>query len=220
MSQFDFLKSRKNLYKAMIQVEKRIDAEDWDVAVQKMRTADQELVQSFFDLYTVSMSGSLEDQINALKNAQLISPDSANAYHVIRMKGNRVSHENVPVSKDEALSLYAALIGEMLLFIEKYSNDWDTDGRWALEEAMIGKHTKRQNRIIPSALVRAIGIVYICIGVFFFQYANNFMETWIGGNSGFEIAFPLICGLFILMGLYSLITGNETLILINWIMRG
>lgn len=219
MSQFEFLKPRKNLYKAMTEVEKRIDTEDWDVAVQKMRTAVQELVQSFFNLYTVSMSGSLDDQINALKNAQLISPDSANAYHVIRMKGNRVSHENAAVSKDEALSLYGTLIGEMFLFIEKYSNDWDTDGSRALEEAMSRKPTKRQNRIIPSALVRTIGIVDICIGAFFFQYGNNFMETWRGGNLGFEIVFLLICVLIILTGLYSLITGDETLILINWILR-
>ncbi len=219
MSQFEHLKSRKNLYKAMSEVEKRIDSEDWDVAVQKMRTAIQELVQSFFNLYKVSLSGNLDDQINALKNAQLISPDSANAYHVIRIKGNRASHENITVSKGEALRLYGALVGEVILFIDKYSNEWDTDGSRALEEAMNGKPAKRQNRIIPSPLVRLIGIVYICFGVFFFRYAQSFMASWTGGNTGFEVIFPLICGLLTLTGLFSLATGNETLILINWILR-
>lgn len=218
MSQFEFLEPRKNLYKAMIEVEKRIDSEDWDVAIQKMRTAIQELVQSFFNLYKVSPSGSLDEKINALKNAQLISPDSANAYHVIRMNGNRVSHENITVSKDEALCLYCVLIGEVILFTDRYTNDWDTDGSQALEKAMSGKPSKKQNRIIPSALVRLIGIVYMCAGVFAFNFGSS-MRSWGGGNTGFEVIFQLFSVLLILTGLYSLVTGNETLILINWIMR-
>ena len=71
------------MHKAVSDVEKRIDAEDWDVAVQKMCAAGQELVWSFINLYTVNTLGSRDDQINALKNAQLVIPDSTDAYHVI-----------------------------------------------------------------------------------------------------------------------------------------
>ena len=219
MSQFEYLKPRNDLYKAMTEVEKRIDTDDWDVAVQKMRTTVQVLVQSFFELYGVDIEGSLDDQINALKKAQLISPESANAYHEIRMNGNRVSHENVAVSKEEALLLYIELIGEVTLFTEKYSVDLDPDGGRALEEAMTGKPSKKENRILSSTLVRVIGVFYICAGAFFFIYFSRFMERWNGGNTAFGIFFPVICGLAVLVGLYSLITGDETLILLNWILR-
>ena len=64
MSQFDFLMDMPELYRAMTEVERRIDNEDWEVAVQKMRTALQELKRCFFSIYGTVPQESLDEQIN------------------------------------------------------------------------------------------------------------------------------------------------------------
>lgn len=108
MSQFDFLMDMPELYRAMTEVERRIDNEDWEAAVQKMRTALQELIRCFFSIYGTVPQGSLDEQINMLFNAGLISSESASVYHKLRMLGNRVSHENTSVKREVALGAYKA----------------------------------------------------------------------------------------------------------------
>lgn len=130
MSELDYFKKNPRLYNAITEVEKRITSADWDVAVQKMRTAAQILVGEFYYLYSADniKPDSLYEQLNALKEADLIMPESAEALQEIRFKGNKVSHENVTLYSSEVIKLYESLITEMILFVDKYSKAPDPNG--------------------------------------------------------------------------------------------
>ncbi len=220
MSQFEFLKTNRRLYNSMTAVEERINAQDWDVAVQKMRTAVQTLVSEIYGLYRVMPQGTMEEQINRLKEAELICPETVAAFHEIRIKGNKASHENAGFGEDCAVKLYACLVAEMLLFTEKYSKEPDPRGAQRLQKtsgtggASVPKQ-KHRNYLLPASLVRIIGLLQIGFAVFWIkEYLEKFSDPFFANSRPMFI----IAGVaVILSGLYSLLTGHDNLLILSFL---
>lgn len=86
----------------MCEVEERINDNDYDVAVQKMRSTAELMARYLYEHNIGKSTADFCTTINILGTKHILSQESVSNYHSIRMKGNLTSHGE-SVDKDTAM---------------------------------------------------------------------------------------------------------------------
>lgn len=140
---FDYLASSyRSLYCSMHQIEKFVDKEDWKTAAKYLRDPLEDMLKHLYQKYSCSLEHTTAfHKINILRDAKIISPESANNYHIIRKLENKANHSEDPKYKYFVFNEYSVmnefvlLIEETLVFQRGYMKDCVPNGKARILEA-------------------------------------------------------------------------------------
>lgn len=202
-TQLAHLEPYQALCNSVKEVYARICQKDWNVAVQKMRTALQYMVGCLTSKYGINDRATLDEQIKALCGARLITDDSAQNYYLIKQKGNMASHENTSFSEEEACSLYDTLLWETLVFAEVYMKSYDPDGGQRLSHALSAPVTQRRYSRYPKWYVRLMSVLLL-------MYFSALLFAMVSGSEeSFNLCKVMFGLTMFIMILIKLITGDS-----------
>jgi len=78
---------------------------DFNIAMFKCRQLNESVIKEYFRATKNIRGNELIDNINFLKNNNIIDNETCNMMHFIRLKGNKAAHENYNCKEDAQLSL-------------------------------------------------------------------------------------------------------------------
>lgn len=225
-SKIEYLRPYGRLYNHMTYVLKEMERQEWVTAAKYCRDALAEMVEQIYQKYSCRPEGMLAVKCQILQEAKIISPQSMANYNIIRECGNAADHmedqrfRNYSFDKNTLTRVVSLLLEETIIFAESYSVDLVEDGQRRIIKAknrvMKGSSNARRGRqnVLSPLAVRMLSIGCLVLAVFGLWMFFNPEEDAGGQVTGIIIAIVLGG-----MGVFGLITGDDSLLLLALLRR-
>lgn len=225
-SKIEYLRPYGRLYNHMTYVIKEMERQEWVTAAKYCRDALAEMVEQIYQKYSCRPEGMLAVKCQILQEAKIISPQSMANYNIIRECGNAADHmedqrfRNYSFDKHTLTRVASLLLEETIIFAESYSVDLVEDGQRRIIKAknrvMKGSGNARRGRqnVLSPLAVRMLSIGCLVLAVFGLWMFFNPEEDAGGQVTGIIIAIVLGG-----MGVFGLITGDDSLLLLVLLRR-
>lgn len=225
-SKIEYLRPYGRLYNHMTYVIKEMERQEWVTAAKYCRDALAEMVEQIYQKYSCRPEGMLAVKCQILQEAKIISPQSMANYNIIRECGNAADHmedqrfRNYSFDKNTLTRVASLLLEETIIFAESYSVDLVEDGQRRIIKAknrvMKGSGNARRGRqnVLSPLAVRMLSIGCLVLAVFGLWMFFNPEEDAGGQVTGIIIAIVLGG-----MGVFGLITGDDSLLLLALLRR-
>ena len=226
-SKIQYLRSYGRLYGHVAHIIKDMERQEWMTAAKYCRDALAEMVEQIYRLYSCRVEGgTLWVKCQILENAKIISPQSMENYNAIRECGNAASHPEDPkytnyaFNKNTLTKIVSLLLEETIIFTESYAVDLVENGKQRIQQAhdkllnQNGNAKKGRTQLLSPLAVRVLSIgclILAAVGVWMFLDA-----TEDAGGQAVGIIVAIVCGI---IGMFGLITGDDSLLLIALIRR-